>query len=403
MAQVHVSHGEIVRYDRLNSLDDGVRNRILEIDSAKKELVRVQTQNKATEKKLESGEQEKTTLNNKVSSLKVKLGVSNANLNVSKDEMESLRTSLNEAQIQVARLEERLSAANAELDRLRDPANPDSNMGIKKHVANDRREIKRLKLEIGVEQAALVTDQDTVKRRDFEIKEMERYLGSVKDQLHVCEAKRTEAQENEELEREKKSDLQKEYNHIRKERKLYDSRIKNAKIKLGVSLAGQNVNAKLMDDMETRELQLARRLNAIEKKYKETSGELDVLKTKDKMTKTALSINDHTIRYNKRRDERQLSVAQTGVGPVRFVEKLARGIQSDRKLPRSVDKNEARRPKQQDGAKASGNTKQPKSSNNAIQKAKPIDQPIKGTKLKTGNEKAVQFVPPPKPKLKQSK
>ena len=403
MAQVHVSHGEIVRYDRLNSLDDGVRNRILEIDSAKKELVRVQTQNKATEKKLESGEQEKTTLNNKVSSLKVKLGVSNANLNVSKDEMESLRTSLNEAQIQVARLEERLSAANAELDRLRDPANPDSNMGIKKHVANDRREIKRLKLEIGVEQAALVTDQDTVKRRDFEIKEMERYLGSVKDQLHVCEAKRTEAQENEELEREKKSDLQKEYNHIRKERKLYDSRIKNAKIKLGVSLAGQNVNAKLMDDMEKRELQLARRLNAIEKKYKETSGELDVLKTKDKMTKTALSINDHTSRYNKRRDERQLSVAQTGVGPVRFVEKLARGIQSDRKLPRSVDKNEARRPKQQDGAKASGNTKQPKSSNNAMQKAKSVDQPIKGTKLKTGNEKAVQFVPPPKPKLKQSK
>ena len=403
MAQVHTARGELVRYDRLTSLDDEVRSSIMETDSMKKELARVQTLNKTIEKKLEAGEQEKNTMNTKVSSLKVKLGVSNANLNVSKDEMESLRTNLNETQIHVARLEERLSAMNTELDRLRDPANPDSNMGIKKHVANDRREIKRLKMEIGVEQAALISDQDAAKRKDFEIKELERYLGSVKDQLHVCETKREQAQENEEIEKEKKSDLLKEYNHIRKERKQYDTRIKHAKIKLGVSLAGQNVNVKLMDDMEKRELQLTRRLNAMEKKYKETFGELDVLKSKDKMTKTALSINDHTTRFTRRMQDRQLSIAKSGGGPVRFTEKSGRSLQNDPKLLKNGDKTESRRPRQQDGVRTTGSNKQTMPINNTVQKSKGVVEQVKSTKTKAGSDKSVQFVPPPKPKLKQSR
>lgn len=404
MAQVHVSHGEVVHYDRLASLDNGMRNRMLELDSVKNELLRVQAQIKSTEKKLEDGEQEKKTLHTKVSSLKVKLGVSNANLNASKDEMESVRTSLSEAQIQVARLEERLSAANSELDRLRDPANPDSNMGLKKHVATDRRDIKRTKLEIGVEQTALAADQESVKKKDFEIKEMEKYLARFKDELHKCETKRAEAQDNEEMERQRKQDLVKEYNHIRKERKQYDTRIKHAKIKLGVSVAGQNVNAKLMEDMQTREQQLVRRLNTIEKKFKETSGELDVLKSKDKMTKTALSINDHTTRFTRKRDfrERQLSVAQSGIGPVRFGDKMPKALQSDPKVSKAVDKLDSRRPKQQDGAKQKANASQTKNPNITVQKVKVVDDPVKGTKPKAKGEKAVQFIPPPKPKLKQT-
>ena len=400
MAHVDVSQGDVVRYDKL--LDDGIRNQMLEMDSVKKELARIRTQIKTTEKKLEDGEQEKKTLNNKVSSLKVKLGVSNANFNVSKDEMEHFRTSLNETQIHVARMEERLSAANTELDRLRDPANPDSNMGIKKHVANDRRDIKRIKLEIGVEQTALMADQESVKKKDFEIKEMEKYLSRVKDELCVCETKREEAQETEEMEKQRKHDMVKEYNHIRKERKQYDSRIKHVKIKLGVSQAGQNVNAKLMDDMSSREQQLMRRLNAMEKKYKETSGELEVLKSKDKMTKTALSINDHTTRFSKRRD-RQLSVAQSGVGPVKYSDKVPKALQSDPKFSKLVDKAESRRPKQQDGPKVKTAVSQTKGQGNPAQKKRDVDEVGKGTKQKPGNDKTVQFIPPPKPKIKQSK
>lgn len=400
MAQVQLSHGDVVRYDKL--LDEGLRNNMFEIDSVKKELVRVQSQIKTTEKKLEEGEQEKKVLNNKVSSLKVKLGVSNANLNVSKDEMEALRSSLNEAQIQVARLEERLSAANTELDRLRDPANPDSNMGIKKHVANDRRDIKRIKLEIGVEHTALQADQDSLKKKDFEIKEMERYLGRIKDELHVCETKRAEAQENEELERQRKEDMLKEYNHIKKERKQYDSRIKHAKIKLGVSQAGQNVNAKVMEDISSREQQLAKRLNAVEKKFKETFAELEVLKSKDRMTKTALSINDHTVRFSKRR-ERQLSLAQSGVGAVKYGDKIPKALQGDPKFSKTAEKSDSRRPKQQDGVKQSIAVGQSKSQSIATQKKKDMNETGKGTKQKSSNGKTVQFVPPPKPKLKQSK
>ena len=400
MTQVEVSQGEVVRYDKL--LDGSIRNQMLEMDSVKKEIARVRTQIKTSEKKLEDGEQEKKTLNNKVSSLKVKLGVSNANFNVSKEEMESLRTSLNETQIQVARMEERLSAANTELDRLRDPANPDSTMGIKKHVANDRRDIKRIKLEIGVEQSALIADQDSVKKKDFEIKEMEKYLSRAKDELRVCETKREEAQETEEMEKQKKQDMVKEYNHIRKERKQYDGRIKHAKIKLGVSQAGQNVNAKLMDDMSSREQQLMRRLNAIEKKFKETSGELDVLKSKDKMTKTALSINDHTTRYSKRRD-RQLSIAQSGVGPVKYGDKVPKPLQSDPKFSKLVDKAESRRPKQQDGQKVKMAAGQAKGQGHPAQKKRDSDEAGKGTKQKPGNDKTVQFIPSPKAKLKQSK
>ena len=400
MAHVDVSQGDVVRYDKL--LDDGIRNQMLEMDSVKKELARIRTQIKTTEKKLEDGEQEKKTLNNKVSSLKVKLGVSNANFNVSKDEMEHFRTSLNETQIHVARMEERLSAANTELDRLRDPANPDSNMGIKKHVANDRRDIKRIKLEIGVEQTALMADQESVKKKDFEMKEMEKYLSRVKDELCVCETKREEAQETEEMEKQRKHDMVKEYNHIRKERKQYDSRIKHVKIKLGVSQAGQNVNAKLMEDMSSREQQLMRRLNAMEKKYKETSGELEVLKSKDKMTKTALSINDHTTRFSKRRD-RQLSVAQSGVGPVKYSDKVPKALQSDPKFSKLVDKAESRRPKQQDGPKVKTAVSQTKGQGNPAQKKRDVDEVGKGTKQKPGNDKTVQFIPPPKPKIKQSK
>ena len=401
MTQVVVSQGDGVRYDKL--LDGGIRNQMLEMDSVKKEIARIRAQIKTTEKKIEDGEQEKKTLNNKVSSLKVKLGVSNANFNVSKDEMEALRTSLNETQIHVARLEERLSAANTELDRLRDPANPDSTMGIKKHVANDRRDIKRIKLEIGVEQTALIADQESVKKKDFEIKAMEKYLSQVKDELRVCETKREEAQETEEMEKQRRQDMVKEYNHIRKERKQYDSRIKHAKIKLGVSQAGQNVNAKLMEDMSSREQQLVRRLNAIEKKFKETFAELDVLKSKDKMTKTALSINDHTTRFSRRRADRQLSIAQSGVGPLKYGDKVPRSLQSDPKFSKLTEKADSRRPKQQDGPKPKQVSGQAKVQGNLGQRKRDSDETGKGAKQRPSNEKTVQFIPPPKAKLKQSK
>ena len=64
------------------------------------------------------------------------VGTLDDNLTKFNTEKELLRTNLDEYQIQVSRLEERLAAAVIELDRTRDPTNHDGNMSIRKHVLN---------------------------------------------------------------------------------------------------------------------------------------------------------------------------------------------------------------------------------------------------------------------------
>lgn len=96
---------EIAKRDRRNEIE------------AKKEL----------QKKISELETENKSLRTKFGSLRVKLGVANANYNVGRYDTDQLRKNYQDAQIQIARLEERLAAANQELKRLRDPEQAEGN------------------------------------------------------------------------------------------------------------------------------------------------------------------------------------------------------------------------------------------------------------------------------------
>lgn len=307
-------------------LDDKIRSTLYELEGAKHEISKAKSFNNNLDKKIDEATKDRDSLRQKIDSLKVKLGVSNANLNKCNDEKESLRSNLDEAQVLVARLEERLTAASSELDRMRDPANPESNMSIRKHVINDKKEIKKLKAEVENERNNLDQDIETSKAKDAEIKALEKELANTKDMLSVCEEERKEAIQEEEEEKRLKEEMVQGYKLLKADRKTYEQRLKEAKVKLGVKLSGKNVNVRVMDDVIKREKELSKQLNKIEKKLKEATGDLEILKNQHKMSKTAQSINKYTRRNQSSRGETGIiSMAQSGVGPVQFASKGQKG------------------------------------------------------------------------------
>lgn len=107
---------EIAKRDRRNEIE------------AKKEL----------QKKISELETENKSLRTKFGSLRVKLGVANANYNVGRYDTDQLRKNYQDAQIQIARLEERLAAANQELKRLRDPEQAEGNPEQQKKISTSK-------------------------------------------------------------------------------------------------------------------------------------------------------------------------------------------------------------------------------------------------------------------------
>ncbi|KAL4219321.1 hypothetical protein ACF0H5_021901 [Mactra antiquata] len=422
----------------IHNLDDKIREALNELDNAKQELTKVRSINKGIDKKIESAETERDAVQQKIDSLKTKLGVSNLSLNKCNDEKEAMRTKLNDAQVHVARLEERVSAASSELDRMRDPANPESNMSIKKHVANDKKEIKKLKTEMQNERNCLDLDNDTNKTKDADIKLFEKELASTKEMLKVCENERTEMLEQEVDERRQKEELVEAYRLLKLERKTFDQRLKDARIDLGVKTSGKNVNEKVMIDMKSREKKLTIQLGKYEKKLKDVTVDLEILKNQHKMSKTAMSINKYTKRTQISRgaDPDKISLAQSGPGPVKFATKSEKEQTSVTSKSKGSDQGNGG-PK--DRLKAAKSGKLSDRSNDVSQtKRKGIlvkDGPINGgstnrstkslpslsskdtsprldpqgnlQKLQNGKKlekrNSVQFVPQPKPKLSGNK
>ncbi|KAH3792138.1 interaptin-like isoform X1 [Dreissena polymorpha] len=386
----------------IGNVDDQIRTTIIELEESKQEYLKIKAFNKNLETKINEADADRKSLQTKLDSLKAKLAVSNANVTKFNDEKESLQTSLNESQVLVARLEERLTATSSELDRLRDPANPESNFSIRKHVVNDKKEIKKLKADHETEIANLDNDKATATQRDSEIKKLEKELSRLQEQLRTCQEDRAKALEDEIAERKKKEEIIQNYRQIKEDKKSYEQKLKDARIQLGVKVSGRNVNVKLAEEMKVNEKKQQKQLNSIEKRLKDALADLDILKNQHKMSKTAMSINKYTKR-NKDKEKNgggstgsgdsRVSVALTGTGPVRFVTK------SKKSLDAAAGSVTDRPKKQSDGVKdkaAGSQTDRPGQKGHSIQ-----NLPSKQDSIGKGDHRnSVQFVPPPKAKLK---
>ncbi|XP_060599502.1 trichohyalin-like [Ruditapes philippinarum] len=385
----------------MSNLDDKIKSSLVELEGAKHDIGKVKTINKGLEKKIQEAKKDLDALRQKIDSLKVKLGLSNTSLGKSNDEKETMSTNLNESQVLVARLEERLSALNSELDKMRDPANPESNMSIRKHILNDKKEIKKLKVEAESERNSLEEDTETAKAKDAEIKALEKELAKAKEMLKICEEEREEVLHEEEEEKKLKEEMIRGYKLLKTDKKTYEQRLKEARIRLGVKTSGKNVNFKVLGDMKTREKDLARQLNQYERKLKEVNGELDILKNQNKMSKTAMSINKYTKRNLK--DSDSISMAQSGLGPVKFGSKVPKtqpekGALSNRSRLSESDKS---RTKGGDTDRSSNASFPQKNKGSTSQKDKLIVVPRQQQNISKGDRKnSTSFVPPPKAKLR---
>lgn len=315
--------------EKLYNLDDKIRSTLVELQDAKGDLQKMRASNKQLEKKVEEAEADTDTVQAKIDALKAKLAVSSENLNRCNEEKEKIRTSLNESQVLVARLEERLAASSSELDRMRDPANPESNKSIKKHVINDKKEIRKLKMDVENERNYLDADNGEARQKEEEVKATEKELEAVNEELKACEQQRNDTQNEEENERGLKEEIIVKYRELKHERTTYEQRLKEARVQLGVKKAGKNVNVKLSDEMKSTEKGLNKQLATIEKRLKDALGDLDILRNRHRMSKTAMSINNYTRRtQTKRTGSIKMSLADSGTGNVKFTTKKdkSRGI-----------------------------------------------------------------------------
>ncbi|XP_052790607.1 paramyosin-like [Mya arenaria] len=386
----------------LVNLDHQIRSTVVELEDAKQELLKVKAFNITIEKKIDSADGERKSLEAKLDSLRAKLAVSNANVSKFNDDKETLRTNLNESQVLVARLEERLTASSSELDRMRDPANPESTMAIRKHIVHDKKEIKKLKVEVETEHTNLESDKTIATDRDNEIKKLEKEQSKLREQLQVCQEERAHTLEEEAEERRMKEEIVRNYKLLKEDRKTYEQRLKDAKILLGVKVSGENVGKKMSEEMKDNEKQMQKQFNNTEKRLKDALAVLDILRNQHKMSKTAMSINKYTTRNKDKRgagsvssSDSKVSVAMNGPGPVRFATKTPKGLE---KTVGSLTDRPKQSDRASDGVKKAGTLTERSSTNAAEKQPKGL---LRRESVAKGGEKknSVQFVPPPKSKL----
>jgi septal ring factor EnvC (AmiA/AmiB activator) len=88
---------------QVNKLEEKLKIARTDAENAKRELKNELEGRRIVDRKLKTLEKDNKELRNKLSSLRVKLGVANANYNVGRHETEELRKNHQENQIQIAR------------------------------------------------------------------------------------------------------------------------------------------------------------------------------------------------------------------------------------------------------------------------------------------------------------
>ncbi|KAL4219322.1 hypothetical protein ACF0H5_021902 [Mactra antiquata] len=286
----------------VSKLDERLQTAKVECENARRELLNEQESRKIVDKKMKALEKDNKDLRNKLSGVRAKLGVSTANHNVMKHDTEELKKTNQEHLIQIARLEERLAAANQDRERLRNPNNPDGSEEVKSRIVVENKQIKKLKAKL--EKMKTEKEEDIKRMREME----EEYIKLSRD-IELChetisslETSIQMAEMSIEAEKASREEFENQNRKLRSEKAGYDEQIKQYKVKLGISNASKNVNLRQAEVLRKKDEGYQFTIESLEKKLKMANAEIERLKTRYEMTgKTADSLQEHKGRLKRYR------------------------------------------------------------------------------------------------------
>ncbi|XP_060599566.1 tropomyosin beta chain-like, partial [Ruditapes philippinarum] len=284
----------------VNKLEEKLKIARTDAENAKRELKNELEGRRIVDRKLKTSEKDNKELRNKLSSLRVKLGVANANYNVGRHETEELRKNHQENQIQIARLEERLIAANTEREKLKHPDNPDGSEEVQRRLDSDKKVSKKLKTKIERLENLREEDLQVIERKEEENRMMA-------GEIHRCRLEIANLQnalemaelsiQNERANREK---FERQNIALRQDKANFDAQIHQFKVKLGISQATKNVNVRQAVELRRKEDEHQQAVLKLEQKLKKANAEIERLNTRNAMTgKTANSMQEHKGRVSK--------------------------------------------------------------------------------------------------------
>ena len=248
---------------------------------------------------LKTSEEDRNDINSKLATLRVKLGVANANYNVSKAESDQLRKQSQEAQIQKARLEERINTSTADLEKLKDPSNPESNINMKKVAANDRKEVKRLRNELEGIKSERSETQKQLEIKDDKIRQLELQIAKVKEQLDTCMSDLDVANISAEAEMKEREEIEIKLNDLIGEKMKFDDRMLKVQSKLDSTASGTTGIQKQVEVFKEKEQKLLQSISTAEKKLRDAVTEIEQLKNRKMPIRTASSIKYHQYRLSR--------------------------------------------------------------------------------------------------------
>ena len=248
---------------------------------------------------LKTSEEDRNDINSKLATLRVKLGVANANYNVSKAESDQLRKQSQEAQIQKARLEERINTSTADLEKLKDPSNPESNINMKKVAANDRKEVKRLRNELEGIKSERSETQKQLEIKDEKIRQLELQIAKVKEQLDTCMSDLDVANISAEAEMKEREEIEIKLNDLIGEKMKFDDRMLKVQSKLDSTASGTTGIQKQVEVFKEKEQKLLQSISTAEKKLRDAVTEIEQLKNRKMPIRTASSIKYHQYRLSR--------------------------------------------------------------------------------------------------------
>ncbi|XP_052222079.1 uncharacterized protein LOC127838398 isoform X1 [Dreissena polymorpha] len=281
---------------RMSIVDDNLRDIILHAEKVSRDLSNEHDHRTMLENQLRQIDEERKDLNQKLATLRVKLGVANSNYNVSKTECEQMRKKFQETEIQKARLEERIQTCTKELGKLRDPDNPDSNVNLKKIVLNDRKEIRRLRTELEGVRSERSEVQKQIQDRDEKIKMLKIYIGEAKDQLAEVQKDSETAKISVVGERKKREEVEEKHNELLKEKAAFDTKMTEIRLQMDEAALGSTGIQQLVEEFKDKEQVLNNKLATAERKLKDVLTQIEQEKNRNMPQRTASSIKYHQYR-----------------------------------------------------------------------------------------------------------
>ena len=277
----------------------GYKDEMMELEELKQTLRSENEHLKMLTAVLNASEEERNDLNAKLATLRVKLGVANANYNVSKTESDQLRKQNQEVQIQKARLEERISTCTADLEKLKDPGNPDSNVNLRKVAANDRKELKRLRNELEGIKSERSETQKQIEIKDERLRQLEMQISTVKEQLDTCQSDLDVALISAEAERKEREEIEVKLNDLIGEKMKFDDRMFKVQTKLNSTASGTTGIQKQVELFKEKEQKLLQSISTTEKKLRDAVTEIEQLKNRGMPSRIASSIKHHQYRMSR--------------------------------------------------------------------------------------------------------